>query len=271
MSKLLEIFEQIKKDFCSLTDYKMRGETIEIVTPFSTMNNKFVSVFLKESKSGFLISDGGWIDMNFYEIAINEESEDIIERLMGYYQHGYKVESTSDKAGTIYYFKLCSNLVDIASCVYDMANFTVGVLNALGASYKDEKEEKERETFRKDANEFLRANYKDNLKLQSSLDDFKNIKFNALITRKSDLFLVTYITGSSSYYFTNDLRKTIVNFEISEKSKYNSFIKERISIINDEANGYHPLKLRSVLDLLNEKVSREPIKWTEKEKILDLI
>lgn len=62
-----------------------------------------------------------------------------------------------------------------------------------------------------------------------------------------------------------------MNFEISEKSKYKDFIREKVSIINDEADGYHPEKLSSMMDLLNEKVTREPIKWTEKERILEII
>ena len=271
MDNLLDIFKTIKDDFCSLTTYKLRGESLEIITPFSTLNNKFVSVFIKEIKGKYVISDAGWTDLNYYDINISEESDDIIERIFTYYQQSFEISTTSDKAGTLHYFKTCENPRDIPGNVYDLANFVVGAVNSLGIRYKDEKEEKERETFRKDANTFLKVNYNDNVKLQKSLDDFQNIRFNALITKNSDIFLVSYVTGSSSYYFTNDLRKTIVNFEISEKSKYRSFIREKVSIINDQADGYHPEKLSSMMDLLNEKVTQEPIKWSEKEKILEII
>lgn len=271
MDKLFDIYQAIKDDFCALTTYKLRGESIEIITPFSTLNNKFVSVFIKELNGKFIISDAGWTDLNYYNVDISEESDDIIERIFTYYQQSFGISTTSDKAGTLHYYKTCSNPKDIPTNVYDLANFVVGAVNSLGIRYKDEKEEKERETFRKDANTFLKVNYNDNVKLQKSLDDFKNIRFNALITRNSDIYLVSYVTGSSSYYFTNDLRKTIVNFEISEKSKYRDFIREKVSIINDKADGYHPEKLSSMMDLLNEKVTREPIKWTEKERILEII
>jgi len=271
MDKLLDIFKTIKDDFCSLTTYKLRGESLEIITPFSTLNNKFVSVFIKEIKGKYVISDAGWTDLNYYDVSINEESDDIIERIFTYYQQSFGISTASDKAGTLHYFKTCSNPRDIPANVYDLANFVVGAVNSLGIRYKDEKEEKEKETFRKDANTFLKVNYNDNVKLQKPLDDLQNIKFNALITKNSDIYLVTYVTGSSAYYFANDLRKTIVNFEISEKSKYRSFIREKVSIINDKADGYHPEKLSSMMDLLNEKVTQEPIKWTEKEKILEII
>jgi len=271
MNKLLNIYQTIKDDFCSLTTYKLRGESIEIITPFSTLNNKFVSVFIKEIKGKFVISDAGWTDLNYYDVNISEESDDIIARIFTYYQQSYGISTISDKAGTLHYFKTCSTARDIPANVYDLANFVVGAVNSLGIRYKDEKEDKERETFRKDANTFLKVHYEDNVKLQKPLDDFKNIRFNALITKNSDIFLVSYVTGSNSYYFSNDLRKTIVNFEISEKSKYRDFIKEKVSIINDEADGYQPEKLSSMLDLLNEKVTKEPIKWTEKERLLEII
>ena len=79
MDKLLDIFKTIKDDFCSLTTYKLRGESLEIITPFSTLNNKFVSVFIKEIKGKYVISDAGWTDLNYYDVSISEESNDIIK------------------------------------------------------------------------------------------------------------------------------------------------------------------------------------------------
>lgn len=271
MDEMVDIYQSIKNDFCALTTFKLRGESIEIITPFSTLNNKFVSVFIKEIDRKFIISDAGWTDLNYYNVDISEESDDIVERIFAYYQQSFGISTASDKAGTLHYYKACTNPKDIPTNVYDLANFVVGVVNSMGIRYKDEKEEQERDTFRKDANTFLKVNYNDNVKLQKSLDDLKNIRFNALITRKSEIYLISYITGSSSYYFTNDLRKSIVNFEISKKSKYKDLIREKVSIINDEAEGYNPEKLSSMMNLLNEKVTREPIKWTEKERILEII
>jgi len=271
MERLLEIFNTVKSDFCGLTTYKIRNNSIEIITPFSTLNNKFISVFVKEFKEQIIVSDGGWIDLNYYEVNINDESESIIERVTSYYQQNYQIRTTIDKVGTIFYYKSCKNKEEISSAVFDLSNYILGVVNALGIQYKDEKEEKEKETFRQEANSFLLANYNDNIKLRQALDDFTNIKFNAIITNNSEINLITYVTGSTPYYFENALSKTIVSFEISEKSKYNSYIKERISIINDSANGYQPEKSRSILNLLSEKTSREPVKWSEKERIFEYI
>ncbi|MGM1056497.1 MAG: hypothetical protein ACQEWG_11480 [Bacteroidota bacterium] len=264
------LFNIIKDEFCSLTTYKLRGETIEIITPYSTLRNKFVSIFIKQSEDKFIVSDGGWIDLNYYGDKMDDSSEDLIDRITSYYTLNYGVQIVTDKSGTLYYYKSC-NIDSISSTVFDLANFVVGVTNALTIQYKDEQEEKEKESFRKQANDFLRINYEDNIRISQSLDDLPNINFNAVIHKNSNLYLISYITGSTPSYFSNSLRRTIVNFEISQKSKYKGRIKEKISLINDEAEGFLPSKESDLLDLLNERSSRESIIWSERDKILDYV
>lgn len=265
------VIEQIKKSFCNLTSFKERENALEIITAFSTINNKFVSVFITITNQKIVVTDSGWIDQNYYETPYSEESEDLIRRIIASYAMNFKVKSTLDKSGVEYYYKICEKIEEIPSVVFDLANFIVGAVNSFCIQYKDEKEEKERETFRSDANTFLKINYSEDVKLRHYLDDFKNIKFNAIITKKSKLNLITYVTGSTPNYFENDLRKSIVNFEIALKSKYVNFIDEKITIINDKSEGYSPEKSSSIFQLLNEKTTKEPIKWSEKERILEYI
>lgn len=264
------IFNIIKEEFCGLTTYKLRGKTIEIITPFSTLRNKFVSIFIKQSQDKFVVSDGGWIDLNYYGDKMDDSSEDLIDRITSYYILNYDVKTVNDKSGILYYYKSCS-INNIAATAFDLANFIVGVTNALTIQYKDEQEENEKETFRKQANNFLRVNYEENIRLGHSLDDLPNINFNAVVHKNSNLYLISYITGSTPSYFSNSLRRTIVNFEISHKSKYKNVIKEKISLINDEAEGFLPSKESDLIDLLNERSSREFIRWTERDKILEYV
>jgi len=263
--------EQIKKSFCNLTSFKERDNALEIITAFSTINNKFVSVFLTFTNNKIVVTDSGWIDQNYYETPYFEESEDLIRRIIGSYLLSYNVKSTLDKSGVEYYYKICNKVEEIPSVVFDLANFIVGTVNSYCIQYKDEKEEKERETFKSDANTFLKVYYQEEVKLRHYLDDFKNIKFNAIISRNSKLNLITYVTGSTQNYFENDLRKSIVNFEIALKSKYGAYINEKITILNDQSEGYSPEKSSSIFQLLNEKTTKEPVKWSEKERILEYI
>lgn len=266
-----QIIERIKSSFCNLTNFKVRQNALEVITAYSTINSKFVSVFITLTNNKIVLTDSGWIDQNYYETPLYDDSEDIVRRIISSFKNSFNVKSTLDNSGIEFYYKTCENIEQIPSAVFDLANFIVGVVNSFCIQYKDEKEEKERETFRKDANDFLKVNYADNVRLRSALDDFKGIKFNAIVNKGANLFLLTYVTGSTQTYFENDLRKSIVNFEIAVKSKYRDNIKERVTIVNDKSDGYLPEKSSYIFEILNEKITREPIKWTEKERILELI
>lgn len=266
-----EIIDKIKSAFCSLTNFKLRNNALEVITAYSTINSKFVSVFITFTNNKIVVTDSGWVDQNYYDTPLHDESEFIINRVTNSFQYSFNVKSTVDKEGVNFYYKTCETIEQIPSAVFDLANFIVGVVNAFCIQYKDEKEEKERETFRRDANDYLKANYTDKVKLRSALDDFQSIKFNAIINKSSKLYLLTYVTGSTQTYFENDLRKSIVNFEIAVKSKYTDLIKERLTIVNDQSEGYLPDKSAFIFELLREKTTREPIKWTEKEQLLELI
>jgi|GEM_PF-1019407 hypothetical protein len=265
------IIERIKSSFCNLTTFKLRTNALEVITAYSTMNSKFVSVFVTFVKSKIIVTDNGWVDQNYYDTPLYENSEDIIDRVTASFMTSFNIKSTFDQAGVKYYYKTCENIDQIPSTVFDLASFITGIVNAFCIQYKDEKEEKERETFRKDANSFFKMNYADSVKLKASLDDYQSIKFNAIIDKSSKLYLFTYVTGSKQAYFENDLRKSIVNFEIAAKSKYGNFIKEKISIINDQSDGFQPNKSTYIFELLQEKTTRAPIKWTEREQIFELV
>lgn len=263
--------QNIKKSFCNLTNFKARTNSLEVITPFSTINNKFVSVFITFTKGKYVITDNGWIDENFYDTYSFDEYEDIIQKIKISFQESFLVKSTIDKSGKEFFYKSTENVKEIPSLILDLANFTVGIVNSYCIKYKDEKEETEKETFRQDANNFLSLNYQEKVQFRDSLDDLKKIKFNAIIKNPSEIFLITYVTGSTTTYFENDLRKSIVNFELTNKTKYNKYIKEKLTIINDLSDGYSSEKSKSIIDLLNEKTTKEVIKWSEKEQILQYI
>ena len=267
-----EIINSIKSSFCNLTNAKIRNNFIEIITGYSTINFKFISVFIHKNKSGkYIISDYGWLDQNYYEISFSDEQEEITERIKQSYIFTYNVKQTEDTEKNIFYYKSTDKISNIASLVFDMANFLVGVVNSYCLRYKDEKDEKEKESFRIAANNFLKQHYNQNVRLERNLTDLKNIKFNAIIFKGNKLNLLTYVTGSTPQYFESGLRKSIVNFEITEKSIEHKDISEKISIINDSCDGFIKSRSQSLLDLLREKSSKEPILWSEKERVLEII
>ena len=53
--KFQEIYSDITNSFGALWQYKERGNTLEIITPFATTNNRFISVFIKQQGNEFII------------------------------------------------------------------------------------------------------------------------------------------------------------------------------------------------------------------------
>ena len=270
MKELSEIFNLVKSQFCNLTDYRIRGSSIEIITPFSSINNKLASVFIKKISNNYVVGDGGWLDLNYYNIEIDDE-DDLKNNITNQFIEHYDIQFKLDDFGTTHYFKKTEEITHIPSLVFDLSNFICGIVNTYTLSFDDKKERAERDSFKSDANEFIKDKYADSVSFRQSLDDIEQVKFNAVITKSKNIYLITYITGSTPYYFQNDLNKTIVNYELSEKSKYESLIRERISIINDYADGYQPDKSKAVLELLQEKLTRPPLLWSNKDTLVSFI
>ncbi len=64
------MFEEIYQDtidtFSRIWSYKKRENRLEIITPFATVNNMFVSVFITKKDDEFIISDGEWLKDKVY-------------------------------------------------------------------------------------------------------------------------------------------------------------------------------------------------------------
>ena len=58
ISNAAQLFADIKTDFNSLWSFNLRGETLEILTPFSTITGNLISVFLTMREDRFIVSDG---------------------------------------------------------------------------------------------------------------------------------------------------------------------------------------------------------------------
>ena len=52
-----EIIEKIKSAFCNLTNFKVRNNALEVITAYSTINSKFVSVFITFTNNKIVVTD----------------------------------------------------------------------------------------------------------------------------------------------------------------------------------------------------------------------
>jgi hypothetical protein len=252
-AELISIFNQVKSDFCNLVDFKMRGNTIEITTGISTLTNHYVSVFISFDSGIYAISDGGWIDRQYYDNITSSEDEDTFQRVEFQYRNHYDIKRTTHKDGTKYNFKTTENVEMVSLLVHDVSNYIASVVNSQSIAFHEAKEQSQRTTFYKDVTGFLKDAYGSNLETNDALknynDELSGIKFNAIVRLPTATHLLMYVTGYTPQYFIKDACEATVNFQISKKySPKNTF--KRTAIVNTQAGGHVPGRVNEYLNNL---------------------
>lgn len=275
MNKYQKIYENIRFCFDQLWSFKFRGdETIEIITPYSTTSNKFVSLFLTKRDDKFIVSDGGLLNSEVYESKVDYDNQYLL-KILYHYENHYQIKTTIDKKGYKHYYKTTNSETLVPNLIYDLAQFISMCVSVATVEFDDLKEKEEKETFRKNANAFLESIInKDDRKFGASLDKekFRSVRFSAIIEKRNRLSLVSYVTGSNITNYSNSIARTNLNFEIASNSIYSPFIENKIVLLNDSADGYAPTALSNQINILKQHTeNKEPIKWSEKEKLKEIL
>lgn len=265
------IFQNVKESFCSLWTFKVRGKTLEIITPYATTNAKFISVFVTQQSDKYVVTDGGWLTGGEYETKPNFD-DDIFMKIFNHYETSFSINKLEQSSG-VYYYKTTTKADLIPNLVYDLANFLSSILSTSQIQFLDQKEKEEKENFRKMADSYISGIVnKDNLKFRKELgEDYRNVRFNAIVAKGSRISLVKYITGSTPNYFLSSLTKATVDFEITNHSPYNDFIDNRVTLVNDNAPGFDTRKLFRYLETLEEHTKIPSIKWSQKEQLTSVL
>lgn len=119
--KLTDIFIDIKTAFGGLWQTKERGNSLEIITPYATTNNRFVSVFISKQGDEYVVSDGGWLHSGVYDVSINEEP--CFLKVFFHYQNSFDIKQITSPEGTEYFYLKTSNPIDIPSKLFDLCLF----------------------------------------------------------------------------------------------------------------------------------------------------
>jgi len=265
---LLEIYNDIKNAFGGLWQTKQRGNSLEIITPYATTNNKFVSVFLSKQNDEYIISDGGWINGGIYEVASKEEI--CFLKIIQHFQSAFKIQETQSPENITYFYVKANNPIDIPSKLFDLTLFIQNIVSISEIEFEDKEDKESKERFVTIANEYLKS-FTDAKKLHLNTylnKERKDIKFNAVYNNTpSTLSLVNYVTGSSPYHFTGSIAKTSTYFQMADDSTSHQFIKNKVSIIDNIANGFVPNKIAGLLYHLEHHTGSTLINWSEKEKL----
>lgn len=266
-----ELFNEITKSFGALWHYKILGNTMEIITPMSTTNDCFVSVFVTERDSNYIVTDGGWISEHFYNNII-EDNDDNYNRLFMYYVEQYSIMNVEGKGRTFYY-KSTNNRLLVPNLVYDVATFVTNVVSSSFIQFKDPKNIESQKRFSKEVNNLVSSIVdKKDLHINGYVDEkLNNIKFNAVVVRNSRFILLNYVTGSNETYFIGSIGKSNMNFQLINNSSLSYLIHKRVTIINDKAPGYTNNKINKYIDLIPKEADSDVLMWSGKKRLHELV
>tara|TARA_R110002050_G_scaffold237585_1_gene373610 strand:- start:34227 stop:35054 length:828 start_codon:yes stop_codon:yes gene_type:complete len=274
MNDLENVVKNVQQCFDQLWSFKVRGtDTIEIITPYSTTTSKFVSLYITKRGGKFIVSDGGLLNSEAYESEIDYENQCLL-KILYHFEAFYEVKKTLDKQGIKHYYKTTIKENFIPNLVYEMAQFISMCASAATVQFEDAKELEERNTFRTKANAFIGANLKEySPTFQASLDkdEYRSVRFSAMIERRNRLSLVSFVTGSNPSNFRNSIARTSMNFEIATSSRYNEYIDNKLVLVNNTADGFEYKQIAKQLNVLEEHTGQEVINWTEREKLVAIL
>src|SRR5688572_14680552 len=134
------MFESIYKDvissFGELWKFKERDKSLEIITPFATTSQRFVSVFLAERDGEFIVSDGGWVAEGLYD---NTFDKDIycFDKVFSHYQNSFSIKETKNLNGVKVFYKKTENKTSVPSIIFDLSNFISTIVSLTHVEYTD--------------------------------------------------------------------------------------------------------------------------------------
>jgi len=270
LSKDMMIFDGIYSDvvtsFGSLWNYKVRENTLEIITPFATTSSKFVSVFLSKIGREFIVSDGGWVYEGTYGNTFDRDI-DCYNKIFTHYTDSFSIKETLSQTGTSYFYKKTEHQISVPSLIFDMANFISSIVSASGVEY--EKEKQVRDLFSTNASEYLKEVIgQDNLHVGAYLDSKKQVKPSAIINVDGGkVVLLNYITGSNPTYFRHSISGANQIFEMANEVKEKAMIKGKIALVDDTSNGYKIEKVSNWLNHMIKNTQSDMINWAGREKL----
>lgn len=270
--ELIGIFKEIKESFCSLINYKIRGNTIEVITPFTTPGSKFISVFITRKNDAFVVTDGGWLMSGEYleEDMFNGKR---LNEIYGYFESYYDLKIVN-QADHQYFYKVASKPEMIPNAVHDMAQFISQILTTHLSTMdqEDAVEKPERQKFVSEVSNYIISNTRHAVFLDRPFpENEEGINFDAIIKYNGTFGLVKCLTASYPKLFSQVISKAALDFEIADESESKELIKTKIAVLHDHADGYRSSIHRHYIKRLVKNINRPVVLWTKKEQLLELI
>jgi hypothetical protein len=264
------LFHEVSRDYTAMWDFKFRGATLEIITPHSTISDKFVSVFLTERDNTFIITDGGYLHTGDYVENESIRAGRCYNNAFGHYERYYSIRRVSDRNGKVIFFLKTENRQMVTALIHDMASFIVGVANAQQMTLETDQEVVTRQRFAKAAGSFLLDSFPGRqIKFNQELRPDDRIHFSAGIWKGQQVNLIQFITGYDAYHFDASMAKATMNFLAVDSSSLQPSVQSKISLIDTTAGGYGTRGNSSYSTLLSSASSM--LSWDERRDLVDLV
>jgi hypothetical protein len=268
-----KITDRIREEFDTLWRCEQRGNTLEIATPYRMPDSTLFTLFLTQRAQRYIACDGGRIWELLRERCELEEKDWLAELRALAKAHGLKEGSDE---GTPVFFKDCQEEKLIGSISFDVANFATMAANVLLSIDREEEDEKEKETrFQRDADTFIRSVLRPDQTLQKNhqIDRGPDVRFSAVISSSSNLWIVSYIGGAGPSLFRKNISDAAYSFKEAWESPLgkNGRIKRTIPLLNSRARGYQPRRLAHRLSELKHEAKQEPLSWSENYQLERLL
>lgn len=261
-----EILTRIRNAFDSLWHIRPRGRSFEVITPFPAAGDKFVSVFITMQNGNYIVTDGGWICDDVY--AIGKDTPDlskIFDRIYDYFVADFVISKTLTGTGRVICFKSTHDERLVPKLVFDVANFVAIVASMALVPLKEEVEQ--RNKFRAHTADVISELVGGERFQQNAVftEKVPAAKFNAIISMPDNRsVLINCITGSSPAYMVNGYCKSNAMFDMLQQARADTFVKDKIVIMDDCARGFEMDQLRGFFDMGRAKGQRI-LMWSKDE------
>ena len=261
-----DLLNDIITAYSSLWSFKKRGNSIEIVTPVSTTNDVFVSVFLTMRGDEYVVTDGGWIDAGVYDI--DEVNNIQFESIISHYKSAYGIISLRAKELTYFYKKTC-NPVFVPNFVFDVSSFVGGIVNSSLAEVS-RSADKKYNIFAREARKFLIQNVPEELILPKHYlkARFPSLNFGAAIKTGNHISLFNFSSGSCDSYYVNSLCKSKASFEIVHNDDREGLFKNKIILLDDTSTHIRSRKVGIYVDLIRQQGICGLTTWSDRMSLL---
>lgn len=254
------IFSEITYAFNSLWKCRQRGGSLEIITPFPTSTDMYISVFLTQRGDSWIVSDGGWMHGGMYNCEI-PYADKIYDRALSFFMDDYGIKTTPGAEGKgLYYYKGTKNRDLVPNIIFDLANFLSVAVNTSLVEFRDQTES---DRFSGHAKNFLKSKLSDDRVTFNAVfsDSVPMARFSAVVRNKKGRgSLINFISGRTQNNIRTGFARSNMNFDLLEDSGIGDLVEHKFVLIDDSVTSMASEKLAPMIQTCKKR-GRIPISW----------